>query len=400
MPYALLDLDKVQVLMHSVGGTPENPSWAGIDSRCKFDVSRVTPLTIHLYIRNPKAQPGSGRSQDMLIGSARIDLEFDSPYKDAKLIDMQHGTGSLRLGLEFSQSTPANLTIDNFDLLEVVGRGILGMAMQVRKKDTNCLYALQSIRKATIPRSEVAHALAQRSVLAQIDNPFIVPLAFSFQSPEKLYLLLPFMSGGELFQHLNKQGCFDVARSRLYTAELLCAFESLHSFNVIFRHLKYENIFLDHQGHIAISDFGLCKLQMEDEDDASWGIPEYIAPEVLLGQGYNETVDWWTLGMLLHDMLTDSAPFYDEATEEMRRKILSEPLVFPDVVPPVVRDLLEKLLTRNPADRLGANGVAEIKDHPFFDQIDWEKLRRREYEPAFKPNVVCHIRSSIVSCLG
>lgn len=270
---------------------------------------------------------------------------------------------------------------------------------------------MKTIRKAhIISRSEVAHTLAERSVLAQINNPFIVPLKFSFQSPEKLYLVLAFVNGGELFHHLQKEQRFDINRSRFYAAELLCALECLHGFNVIYRDLKPENILLDYSGHIALCDFGLCKLDMKDEDKTNskrrndefsmaWnadcrtafcGTPEYLAPELLQGTGYTKTVDWWTLGVLLYEMLTGLPPFYDENTNEMYRKILTEPLHFPgpEVVPPAARDLLMRLLDRNAVRRLGANGAAEIKAHPFFHSIDWRKLLMRKYEPAFKPNVV------------
>jgi serum/glucocorticoid-regulated kinase 2 len=136
-----------------------------------------------------------------------------------------------------------------------------------RKKDTGRIYALKTIRKAhIISRSEVTHTLAERSVLAQINNPFIVPLKFSFQSPEKLYLVLAFVNGGELFHHLQREQRFDINRARFYTAELLCALECLHGFKVIYRDLKPENILLDYTGHIALCDFGLCKLDMKDED--------------------------------------------------------------------------------------------------------------------------------------
>ena len=136
-----------------------------------------------------------------------------------------------------------------------------------RKRDTSRVYALKTIRKAhIISRSEVNHTLAERTVLAQINNPFIVPLKFSFQSPEKLYLVLAFVNGGELFHHLQREGKFDVNRARFYTAELLCALECLHGFNVIYRDLKPENILLDYTGHIALCDFGLCKLNMKEDD--------------------------------------------------------------------------------------------------------------------------------------
>lgn len=421
MPYALLDFDKVQVFVNSVEGTPENPLWAGSNTQYKFDVSRITELVVHLYIRNPTAPPGSGRSQDIFLGVVRINPRFEERQQfveDPKAskkerekaaaefanrertlgmvgeqwVDVQYGTGRLKIGVEYVENRAGKLKIEDFELLKVVGKGSFGKVMQVRKKDTNRIYALKTIRKAhIISRSEVAHTLAERSVLAQINNPFIVPLKFTFQSPEKLYFVLAFVNGGELFHHLQKEQRFDVNRSRFYTAELLCALECLHGFNVIYRDLKPENILLDYQGHIALCDFGLCKLDMKDEDRTNTfcGTPEYLAPELLLGQGYNKTVDWWTLGVLLYEMLTGLPPFYDENTNEMYRKILGEPLHFPgpEVVPPAAKDLLTKLLNRDPQQRLGANGSAEIKAHPFFHAIDWRKLLQRKYEPAFKPSV-------------
>lgn len=418
MPYALLDFDKVQVFVNSVDGNPENPLWAGGNTQYKFDVSRVTELTINLYMRNPNAPPGSGRSQDIFLGVVRINPRFeerqilaDDPKASKKdrekavaewqqqgegqsgveWVDLQYGSGKIKVGVEYVETRVGKLKIEDFELLKVVGKGSFGKVMQVRKKDTNRIYALKTIRKAhIISRSEVAHTLAERSVLAQINNPFIVPLKFSFQSPEKLYFVLAFVNGGELFHHLQKEHRFDVNRSRFYTAELLCALECLHGFSVIYRDLKPENILIDYQGHIALCDFGLCKLDMKDEDRTNTfcGTPEYLAPELLMGRGYNKTVDWWTLGVLLYEMLTGLPPFYDENTNEMYRKILSEPLHFSDVVPPAAKDLLTKLLNRDPEQRLGANGSAEIKAHPFFHAIDWRKLLQRKYEPTFKPSVV------------
>ncbi|KAM0325968.1 hypothetical protein ACHAQA_007274 [Verticillium albo-atrum] len=422
MPYALIDFDKVQVFVNSVEGTPENPLWAGSNTQYKFDVSRVTELGIHLYMRNPMATPGSGRSQDIFLGVVRINPRFEERHsfvEDPKAskkdresaandfanrekglghsgvqwTDVQYGTGKLKIGVEYVENRAGKLQIEDFELLKLVGKGSFGKVMQVRKKDTHRIYAVKTIRKAhIISRSEVAHTLAERSVLAQINNPFIVPLKFTFQSPAKLYFVLAFVNGGELFHHLQKEQRFDVNRSRFYTAELLCALECLHGFNVIYRDLKPENILLDYQGHIALCDFGLCKLDMKDEDRTNTfcGTPEYLAPELLMGQGYQKTVDWWTLGVLLYEMLTGLPPFYDENTNEMYRKILSEPLHFPghDIVPPAAKDLLIKLLNRKPEERLGANGSAEIKAHPFFHAIDWRKLLQRKYEPAFKPSVV------------
>lgn len=407
LPYALVDFDKQQVFISAVSGTPENPLWAGGNTQYKFDVSRVTDLTVSLYIRNPSAPPNAGRNEDIFIGTFKIQPRFEEQRTDGKgskgeissqgqagaeWIPVQFGSGQMRIGVNFVENRQDRLTIDDFELLKVVGKGSFGKVMQVQKKDTFRIYALKTIRKAhIISRSEVAHTLAERSVLAQINNPFIVPLKFSFQSPEKLYLVLAFVNGGELFHHLQKEQRFDINRARFYAAELLCALECLHGFNVIYRDLKPENILLDYTGHIALCDFGLCKLDMKDEDRTNTfcGTPEYLAPELLTGAGYTKSVDWWTLGVLLYEMLTGLPPFYDENTNDMYRKILTEPLHFPgqEIVPPAARDLLTRLLDRNAEKRLGAKGAAEIKAHYFFHSIDWRKLLERKYEPSFKPAV-------------
>lgn len=191
----------------------------------------------------------------------------------------------------------------------MIGKGSFGKVMQVRKRDTGRIYALKTIRKAHIvSRNEITHTLAERLVLARINNPFIVPLKFSFQSEQKLYLVLAyvctyhfmlpkvltlfcyrFVNGGELFHHLQREQRFNEERSRFYSAELLLALEHLHDLDVVYRDLKPENILLDYTGHIALCDFGLCKLNMKDSDTTNTfcGTPEYLAPEILNAQGYS-----------------------------------------------------------------------------------------------------------------
>ncbi|KAI9671087.1 MAG: hypothetical protein M1831_005173 [Alyxoria varia] len=418
LPYALVDFDKQQIFVNGVSGSPENPIWAGDSTQYKFDVSRAQEVAISVYIRNPNANAEQGRKKDFCIGTCRISprLEerkksMDQTKKDERNKEIKHcgygvdwqqienqessqTCGQIRVGLDFVENRQRSLKIDDFDLLKVVGKGSFGKVMQVKKKDTGRIYALKTIRKMhIINRSEVSHTLAERSVLAQINNPFIVPLKFSFQSPEKLYLVLAFVNGGELFHHLQNERVFPVNRARFYAAELLSALECLHGFNVIYRDLKPENILLDYSGHIALCDFGLCKLDMKDEDRTNTfcGTPEYLAPELLRGSGYTKAVDWWTLGVLLYEMLTGLPPFYDENTNEMYAKILSAPLEFHNVpesqMPPQAVSILKKLLDRRPEHRLGAKGAEAIRHDEFFRKIEWGKLLARKYEPMFRPKV-------------
>ncbi|EWC47202.1 hypothetical protein DRE_03321 [Drechslerella stenobrocha 248] len=414
LPYCAVEFDKCEVFLTASpkSSGPTAPMYDSPANQYKFDVSRETDLTVQFYLRNPSST-GNNRENDFFLGSCKVQPRFEetsgqqtAPTKSKSSapvtplplhsgidwVNLGFGSGSVKIGLDYIVVPSKPLTMEDFDLLKLVGKGSFGKVMQVRKKDTSRIYALKTIRKAhIISRAEVTHTLAERTVLAQIDNPFIVPLKFSFQSPEKLYLVLAFVNGGELFHHLQREGRFDINRSRFYTAELLCALECLHGFNVIYRDLKPENILLDYMGHIALCDFGLCKLNMKEDDKTNTfcGTPEYIAPELLLSQGYTKTVDWWTLGVLLYEMLTGLPPFYDENTNEMYRKILQDPLVFPgpEIVPQDARDLLEKLLNRDPSKRLGANGAAEIKGHKFFDTIDWKRLVQKKIQPTFKPAV-------------
>lgn len=413
--YFTIEFDNTVATIEPEYGTMEQPIFNKIST---FDVTRKLPfLKIDVFARTPSIllptktwQQKMGASDEKLRNifekiNRNEDIHLDTFHLPINLqinsaanirlynhhwITLENGFGKINLSVDYKPSKNEPITIDDFDLLKVIGKGSFGKVMQVRKKDTQKIYALKAIRKSYIvSKSEVTHTLAERTVLARVDCPFIVPLKFSFQSPEKLYFVLAFINGGELFYHLQKEGRFDLSRSRFYTAELLCALEVLHDLDVIYRDLKPENILLDYQGHIALCDFGLCKLNMKDDDktDTFCGTPEYLAPELLLGQGYAKAVDWWTLGVLLYEMLTGLPPYYDEDVPKMYKKILQEPLRFPDGFDRDAKDLLIGLLSRDPSRRLGRNGADEIKNHPFFSQLSWKRLWMKGYIPPYKPHV-------------
>lgn len=391
LPYLVLEFDKNEVLVEALGGTIDNPVWI---YKADFDVSRCSEITLSTYLRtSPNLSDKTGMGNDILLGGLTFQPSFDTQSVDDAWYQANTNGGTGRFHLQVAFQAPKNtpLTIESFELLQVIGKGSFGKVMQVRKKDTGRIYAMKTIRKAHIvSRSEVTHTLAERTVLGQVNNPFIVPLKFSFQNSEKLYLVLSCINGGELFHHLQKEGRFSEERSRLYAAELLCALEHLHAYDVIYRDLKPENILLDYTGHIALCDFGLCKLNMGESEKTNTfcGTPEYLSPELLLGQGYTKSVDWWTLGVLIYEMLSGLPPYYDENVHEMYRKILYNPLRFGPEIKTQARSLLTGLLTRYPMYRLGANGAEEIKQHAFFNQIDWQRLMLKQYTPLFKPNVV------------
>lgn len=397
LPYLVLEFDKNEVLVEALGGTIDCPVWM---YKADFDVSRASEITLSTYLRtSPHGSQKTDMGDDIFLGG----LNFQPSFDTQSLVDAwyeantRNGTGRFHLQVAFKPSKNTQLTIESFELLQVIGKGSFGKVMQVRKKDTGRIYAMKTIRKAHIvSRAEVTHTLAERTVLGQVNNPFIVPLKFSFQNSEKLYLVLSCINGGELFHHLQKEGRFSEERSRLYAAELLCALEHLHAYDVIYRDLKPENILLDYTGHIALCDFGLCKLNMGESEKTNTfcGTPEYLSPELLLGQGYSKSVDWWTLGVLIYEMLSGLPPYYDENVNEMYRKILYHPLRFGAEIQPQARSLLMGLLSRNPKQRLGSNGATEIKQHAFFSCIDWKRLMMKQYTPPFKPSVASAIDTS------
>mmetsp|Transcript_19492 Transcript_19492/g.18822 ORF Transcript_19492/g.18822 Transcript_19492/m.18822 type:complete len:443 (+) Transcript_19492:190-1518(+) len=293
----------------------------------------------------------------------------------------------------------SKLTIDNFDLLKVLGKGSFGKVMLVKKKDDNSgiLYACKTLRKAAlVKRNQLAHTSTERTILQNINCPFLVHLVFAFQTVDKLYMVLDYMGGGELFFWLKKDRKFTENRVRLYTAEITLALEALHTADIVYRDLKPENILLDAQGHLRLTDFGLAKSGItgsgaEGGTKTFCGTPEYLAPEILENKGHGKGVDWWALGTLVFEMLTGLPPYYDTNVQRMYHKILHEPLRFPKgerlQLSESAKDLLRGMLERKVSDRLGCGptGALEMKKAPFFGPLDLNRVMARNYKPEFAP---------------
>ncbi|KAF4456321.1 AGC AKT kinase [Fusarium albosuccineum] len=305
-------------------------------------------------------------------------------------------TGEIYVEALYRRSERKHFGPTDFDILKLIGKGTFGQVYQVRKKDTQRIYAMKVLQKKVIvQKKEVAHTVGERNILvrtAMSDSPFIVGLKFSFQTPSELYLVTDYMSGGELFWHLQKEGRFDEKRAKFYIAELILAIQHLHNNDIVYRDLKPENILLDANGHIALCDFGLSKANLTKNDTTNTfcGTTEYLAPEVLLDEsGYTKMVDFWSLGVLVFEMCCGWSPFYAEDTQQMYKNIAFGKVRFPrDTLSQEGRNFVKGLLNRNPKHRLGATDDAEeLKRHPFFGDIDWTLLSKKLITPPFKPKL-------------
>lgn len=282
----------------------------------------------------------------------------------------------------------------HFELLKVLGQGSFGKVFLVRKTkgtDAGTMYAMKVLKKATLKVRDRVRTKMERDILAEVDHPFIVRLHYAFQTEGKLYLILEFLRGGDLFTRLSKEVMFTEEDVKFYLAELALALDHLHSLGIVYRDLKPENILLDTEGHVKLTDFGLSKESIFEEKKtfSFCGTVEYMAPEVVNRKGHGTAADWWSYGVLMFEMLTGALPFQGQNRKETMTMILKAKLGMPQFLSPEAQSLLRALFKRNPLNRLGTgpNGVEEIKTHPFFSTINWEKLYARQIMPPFKPVV-------------
>ncbi|KAF3794351.1 Serine/threonine-protein kinase AtPK2/AtPK19 [Nymphaea thermarum] len=260
------------------------------------------------------------------------------------------------LGVDNPQSLEnQGIGLEDFEIMKVVGQGAFAKVFQVRKKGTSEIYAMKVMRKDKIlEKNHADYMKAERDILTKIEHPFVVQLRYSFQTKYRLYLVLDFINGGHLFFQLYHQGLFREDVARIYAAEIVSAVSHLHANGIMHRDLKPENILLDADGHVMLTDFGLAK-QFEENtrSNSLCGTVEYMSPEIILGKGHDKASDWWSVGILIFEMLTG------------------------------------KLLQKDASRRLGSGpeGSEEIKRHKWFKSINWRKLEARETEPGFRPNV-------------
>lgn len=292
------------------------------------------------------------------------------------------------------------VSLESFNIIKVIGKGSFGKVFLVREKATGVIYAMKVLKKDYIIRkNQVEHTKTERSVLGHVRHPYIVGLVKAFQTTDKLFFVLDYCAGGELFFHLGCVGRFPEERAKFYAAQIALALEHVHSLDIIYRDLKPENVLLDEKGNVRLTDFGLSKEGVSDPSTGATsfcGTPEYIAPEVLQRLGHGRAVDWWSLGALLFEMITGLPPFYSRNRETMFEKIMKAELIFPPFMSDNARDILSKLLIRDPKLRMGSSerDALELKEHPFFSDIDWESLNSGKITSSWVPAVVGSLDTS------
>uniref|UniRef100_A0A3P8XGA0 non-specific serine/threonine protein kinase n=1 Tax=Esox lucius TaxID=8010 RepID=A0A3P8XGA0_ESOLU len=295
------------------------------------------------------------------------------------------------------------VTMHDFEYLKLLGKGTFGKVILVKEKATGKYYAMKILKKEVIvAKDEVAHTLTENRVLQNSKHPFLTGLKYSFQTHDRLCFVMEYANGGELFFHLSRDRVFSEERARFYGAEIVSALDYLHSEkNVVYRDLKLENLMLDKDGHIKITDFGLCKEGIKDGATMKTfcGTPEYLAPEVLEDNDYGRAVDWWGLGVVMYEMMCGRLPFYNQDHEKLFELILMEEIRFPRTLGPEGKSLLSGLLKKDPKQRLGGgpDDAKEIMQHKFFAGIEWKDVYEKKVSSFYLVLVISSLLFTSIS---
>jgi len=374
-------------------------------------------VTLENYYTNLINQSGERESRCRILERSMDDEGLSDEQKSERR--QQHAMKET----EFLRLKRSRLGVDDFESLKVIGRGAFGEVRLVQKRDTGHVYAMKILRKADmLEKDQVAHVRAERDILVEADHTWVVKMFYSFQDAQYLYLVMEFLPGGDVMTLLMKKDTLTEEQTQFYVAETILAIDSIHKLGFIHRDIKPDNLLLDAKGHVKLSDFGLCTglkkshrtefykdltqakagdftkdfangNPMDSKRRAeSWkrnrrqlaystvGTPDYIAPEVFMQTGYSAACDWWSLGVIMYEMLIGYPPFCSENPQETYRKVMNwrETLIFPPEMPisNEARDLIQRFCCDD-QHRIGTSGPEEIKAHRFFRGVDWEHIRER-----------------------
>ncbi|KAK1404135.1 putative serine/threonine protein kinase IREH1 [Heracleum sosnowskyi] len=351
-----------------------------------------------------------------LVDDEKLDISSTVIDEDAPLDD--DVVRSLRTSP--LHSSKDRTSIDDFEIIKPISRGAFGRVFLAKKRTTGDLFAIKVLKKADmIRKNAVESILAERDILIAVRNPFVVRFFYSFTCRDNLYLVMEYLNGGDLYSLLRNLGCLDEDVARVYIAEVVLALEYLHSLCIVHRDLKPDNLLIAHDGHLKLTDFGLSRVGLINSTDelagpavsgaslleevdyqlsasqhqherrtkrSAVGTPDYLAPEILLGTGHGTSADWWSVGVILFELIVGIPPFNAEHPQIIFDNILNRNIPWPQVPEEMsseAADLVDRFLTEDPNQRLGAGGASEVKQHPFFKDINWDTLARQK--AAFVP---------------
>ena len=348
------------------------------------------------------AQTGQNTTNVTAVSSSNITQSATSSLHSQQLqhVDVSKSAAeeAIRRSLlpERSTVSKGKYSLTDFSIMRTLGTGSFGRVHLVRSVHNGRYYAIKVLKKHQVVKmKQVEHTNDERRMLKLVEHPFLIRMWGTFQDSKNLFMVMDYIEGGELFSLLRKSQRFPNPVAKFYAAEVTLALEYLHSHDIIYRDLKPENILLDRNGHIKITDFGFAK----EVSTVTWtlcGTPDYIAPEVITPKPYNKSVDWWSLGVLIFEMLAGYTPFYDSTPMKTYEKILAGKIHYPSFFQPDVIDLLTKLITADLTRRLGnlINGPADIRNHPWFLEVVWEKLLAKDIETPYEPPITAGVGDS------
>uniref|UniRef100_A0A8C5X9D7 protein kinase C n=1 Tax=Malurus cyaneus samueli TaxID=2593467 RepID=A0A8C5X9D7_9PASS len=352
---------------------------------CKLLVHKRCHILVPLTCKRHMVSVGSGRAQGAPWPHLFLFIQDLKPVIDG--MD----------GIKISQG----LGLQDFDLIRVIGRGSYAKVLLVRLKKNDQIYAMKVVKKELVHDDEdIDWVQTEKHVFEQASsNPFLVGLHSCFQTTSRLFLVIEYVNGGDLMFHMQRQRKLPEEHARFYAAEICIALNFLHERGIIYRDLKLDNVLLDAEGHIKLTDYGMCKEGLGPGDTTSTfcGTPNYIAPEILRGEEYGFSVDWWALGVLMFEMMAGRSPFDiitdnpDMNTEDyLFQVILEKPIRIPRFLSVKASHVLKGFLNKDPKERLGCQpqtGFADIKSHTFFRSIDWDLLEKKQTTPPFQPQI-------------
>lgn len=364
------------------------------------EVVRQRPVTVN----------GDTGANEMLISDGVVNSGFagsiieasrTTDYKEVVKPPLHTLAGDGSLIIPKVPIRSEHIGLENFNLLRVIGRGSYAKVFQVEYKPTSKIYAMKVIKKEIITDEEDIDWVQTEKHVFEIasNHPFLVGLHSCFQTPSRLFFVIEFINGGDLMYHMQRQCRLPEDHAKFYAAEICIAMNFLHERQIVYRDLKLDNVLMDLEGHIKLTDYGMCKEGISETNLTSTfcGTPNYIAPEILRGESYSFSVDWWALGVLMFEMVSGRSPWEgigssnnpDQNTEDyLFQVILTKPIRYPRSISVKASNILQRFLNKDPTDRLGCSpnsNFADIQNQPFFSSIDWVALEQKRVPPPFRP---------------